>query len=357
MSQENRPLRLVLLTQGDPGRLTGGYLYQQRMAAGAALHDARLQVVPVGERILPLQALAVGRVLAGVHADALLVDSIVAAAAGRAVASARPRIPVIAVVHQQPGGVDASIPLRALRRSLDLALYRRAGRVIAVSDWLRDKLVREGVSQERIVVVPPGREPPGRFLAPAPDLRRGRRAALICVSNWVRNKRIDLALDAVARLPPVMATLHLVGDENADRRYAAQLRRRIGRDDLRDRVVVHGRLPPQEVAGLLAGADLLVHPSRHESYGQAVAEGMTAGVPVVAFAIDNLPYLVRDGLDGKLVAFGDVSAMASAIAELILDGDRRETMRANARSRAAGFPTWADSADRFFAAIRSAEPG
>ncbi len=355
MNRENRPLRLVLLTQGDPGRLTGGYLYQQRMAEAAPLHDARIQVVSVGERVLPLQARAVGRLLAGVQADALLVDSIVAAAAARALASPRRQLPVIAVVHQQPGGVEASIRLRALRRSRDLALYRRAGRVVAVSDWLSDKLVGDGVSPARIVVVPPGREPPGRVIAPAPELRRGRRAALICVSNWVRNKRIDLALDAVSRLAPELATLHLVGDQNADRRYAAQLRRRIARDDLRDRVVVHGRLPPPEVATLLAGADVLVHPSRHESYGQAVAEGMAAGVPVVAFAIDNLPYLVRDGIDGKLVAFGDISAMASAITELILDHGRRETMRANARSRAAGFPTWADSADRFFAAIRSAE--
>jgi glycosyltransferase involved in cell wall biosynthesis len=177
---------------------------------------------------------------------------------------------------------------------------------------------------------------------------------MVSVSNWRRNKGIHLLLRALARLSPEIATLHLVGDTNAEPAYTRRLRAFIARNDLVQRVVVHGSVSAIRVGELLADADLFVQASRHEAYGMAVAEAMAAGLPVIAFRVDNLPYLVRDGVDGMLLPYGDVLALAAAIKRLAEAAEHRGELGRSARSRAMTFPTWADSADRFYGVIKRA---
>src|SRR6266508_1651682 len=59
--------------------------------------------------------------------------------------------------------------------------------------------------RERIRVVPPGHDLPAAHAGPPVDLRRGRRAGLLCVANWVQRKGIHERLQAVARLPDGLA--------------------------------------------------------------------------------------------------------------------------------------------------------
>jgi glycosyltransferase involved in cell wall biosynthesis len=177
-------------------------------------------------------------------------------------------------------------------------------------------------------------------------------ASAFCVSNWYPNKGIDLVLEAVAKLRPNLVTLHLVGDPMVDPRYGQTLLRRIAMGDLQRRVVVHGSLPFDRVGALLNGADLLVHGSRHEAYGSAIAEAMAAGLPVVAFDVDNIPYLVRHGIDGFLLGYADIPAMSAGIAVLGTDLQRRKQMAEMARTRAMSWPTWDEAAGRFFSLAR-----
>src|SRR5581483_3378747 len=108
-----RTLVVALVTLGDPGRLTGGYLYHRRMAALAPAQGARLEFVSFPERAFPLAALDGPRVLARVQqtgADALVLDSIAAAFLGPVLALRSPAVPLIGMLHQPPGGIDAGPP-------------------------------------------------------------------------------------------------------------------------------------------------------------------------------------------------------------------------------------------------------
>ena len=352
-------IHVKLVTLGDPTQLSGGYLYHQRMAAAAPTHGAQLGFVSIPRRAFPL-ALAASRTLLRRlgPTDAVLIDSIVAALAAPWLRRLGRTTPVVAVVHQEPGGVDAAPWRSAIQRRLDLSAYRRVTTIIVVSDFLANELRIQRIDGSRITVVPPGRDAAQQQpVVPAGDLRAGRAVAAICVSNWTRNKGVHWLLEATAVLNPATVTLHLVGDTAVDPTYSRAIRARIARDDLRKRVVVHGRVPPAQVAGMLDAADLMVHPSRHESYGGACAEAMAAGLPVIASRVDNLPYLIRDGIDGILVPPGDVPRLAAAIAVVANDAARRNQMGASARSRAMAWPTWNQSADRFYQTIRQAIAG
>jgi glycosyltransferase involved in cell wall biosynthesis len=322
------------------------------MAEAASSHHATVDYLSLRRGSFAQQIAEAARRLRGpIQADSLLVDSLVAAAAAPWLGRFARRHAVIGIAHQQPGGADHNALRTALQRRLDLLAYRRSVAVIAVSDFLRSELNRRGIPDRRIVVVPPGRDLQAADRAVNEDLRQGRQAAIVSVTNWRRNKGIHLLLHALSQLRPEIAMLHLVGDATAEPGYTRQLYNLIARRDLAQRVVIHGSVSPLRVRQLLSNADILVHASRHEAYGMAVVEGMAAGLPVIAFRVDNLPYLVRDGIDGVLLPYGDVAGLAAAITSMAVSADHRAELGRSARSRAMTFPTWAESADRFFNAV------
>jgi glycosyltransferase involved in cell wall biosynthesis len=348
-------LVLPLITLGDPRRLSGGYLYHLRMADAARAHGARMPFVSFPEWPFPLAALrgpVVLRRSEKLGASALLLDSIAAAFAGAAFALRRHGVPVIAVLHQPPGGIDHGVVRETVQAPLDRLAFRRADLLIAASDHLAEQLVEAGFPSSRIRVVPPGRDvalPPG---GPPPDLRRGRRVAYLTVANWLPRKGILELLEAFVRLPADAGTLHLAGDESADTRYAQRVWARLAETDLTGRVVVHGSVALEDVAALYRAADVFVLPASREPYGTVWGEAMAFGLPVVGWRAGNLPYLAEDRREGLLVEAGDTEALTRALMRLALDGDMRARLGAAAKRRALSRPTWEASAALFFAAIR-----
>jgi glycosyltransferase involved in cell wall biosynthesis len=347
-----RTRRLLLLTLGDPERLSGGYLYHQRLAEAAPGHGFEIGFAGLADPWRPGAGGEARRVVreAERRADALLLDSIVAARCAAALALPRRR-PLVAIAHQPPGGMDAGPLRRIVGRWLDLAAYRRADRVVAASAALREELVAAGL--ERVEVVAPGRDP-APAAAAAGDLRQGRRAAVLCVANWQPRKDVLSLLEALARLPAGAATLHLAGDEDADPAYGRRVRRRLAGPDLAGRVVRHGRLTSTEVAALYAGADVFALPSLVEPYGTVYGEAMAAGLPCVGWHAGNLPNLAQPGRECLTVPPGDVAGLAAALAELCLDEERRIRIGEAAARRARELPTWGESARRFFAIVHAA---
>ncbi|MBV9093747.1 MAG: glycosyltransferase family 4 protein [Streptosporangiaceae bacterium] len=347
-------LLISLVTLGDPNTLTGGYLYHRRLAELAPQHGARLEFASFPAWPFPFPVLygpRLRRVLSAQQADVVVLDSIAAAFFGPWMAAVR--APVMAMAHQPPGGIDHGPVRQHAQAVLDRAAYRRVERVLVASDLLADQFGARGFAGHAAVV------PPGRDVTPTADgrrrdLRGGARTALLCVGNWVVRKGILQALDAAARLPAGLARLHLVGDDRPEPGYAARVRRRLTRGDLADRVEYHGRLGREEVAAMYRDADVFVLPSVREPYGTVYGEAMAAGLPVVGWRAGNLPYLASHEREGLLVEPGDVAGLASALRRLAEDGELRRRLGAAARRRAATFPTWEQTAERFFAAAREA---
>jgi glycosyltransferase involved in cell wall biosynthesis len=350
-----RILTVSLVTLGDPGRLTGGYRYHRRMAELAPSCGASVEFVSFPDRPFPLPALAGRAVLGRAGADVLVLDSIAAAFLGPWLVWRR-RMPMVGSLHQPPGGIDHGPVRRALQAPLDRWAWRQARLLVVASQALGDEVAAQGFPPERIRVVPPGRDLPAPAGHPPVDLRRGRRASLLCVANWVERKGILDLLEATARLPEGLATLHLAGDDRADPRYGARVRARLARPDLAGRVMVHGPVPAEQVAALYREADVFVLPSLREPFGTVWGEAMAAGLPVVGWRAGNLPHLASDGREGLLVTPGDVAGLSRALGRLATDEDLRRRLAAAAGRRAATRPTWAQSADLFFGALREAAP-
>jgi len=223
-------------------------------------------------------------------------------------------------------------------------LFRSA--VVVPSGYVARVLARFGVDRRRMRLVAPGTqrvEPGERPRSPGP-------VRFVCVANLSAHKRpLDL-IEAFSRAD-VDASLTLVGGA-PDERLAARVRARLRAADVAGRARWLGPLAPDRAGAAIAAADAFVLPALHESYGMAVAEAMAAGLPAIVARSGNAPALVRDGLDGLVVPARDAGALAAAIRRLATDERSRLEMSRSARTRAATFPTWERSAERFADVVR-----
>jgi len=281
--------------------------------------------------------------------DIVVLDSIVA----WCLALTSTRLALVGMLHQPPGGIDFGPVRTSLQARLDRLAYRRLRRVLAASESLADDLRAVGVPAARMQVVPPGRDVAAN-LGPPEELRRGRHVAFLSVGNWVERKGILSLLEAFAALEPGAATLHLVGNTTAEPKYAQRVWARLGRADLRSRVVVHGPVSTARVAAMYAAYDAFVVPGLKEPYGTVYGEAMAFGLPVAGWRAGNLPDLASHEREGLVVEPGDIVGLSAALRRLAQDDALRARLGAAAKQRALARPTWAGVAKLCFDQLRVA---
>jgi glycosyltransferase involved in cell wall biosynthesis len=139
--------------------------------------------------------------------------------------------------------------------------------------------------------------------------------------------------------------LILIG-KSPDGAYRQDLERRIAALRIGEAVTFVPELPQAELAARMAAARVLVLPSYSEGLGRVLFEAMATGTPVVGSAVGGVPDLVRDGVNGFLVAPGDEEQLAARLATLLGDRGVWARLSAAARETAAN----ATSTDAYFTA-------
>lgn len=241
----------------------------------------------------------------------------------------------------------------ALRFCWERALYRRADRLVTLSDAFKRVLVeRYGIAPWRVVVVPPGVEL-DRF---SPADRAGARARLdLPLDGWVGvtarrlvpRMGVDVLLEAWAALPD--ALLVVAGDGPELKRLVA----RAAEPDLAGRVRFAGRVDDATLVDCYRAANVCIVPSiALEGYGLVVLEALACGTPVVTTDVGGLPEAIRLLGPELIVPAGDVGALAARLAGA-RQGTRplpsAEECRAHAERH-----SWADVARRHIALYRHA---
>ncbi|TXK43358.1 glycosyltransferase family 4 protein [Nonomuraea sp. C10] len=190
---------------------------------------------------------------------------------------------------------------------------------------------------------------------PENDVPKSPVPRVVCVGRLVAHKRVGLLLDAVAELreqrPDLVVDVVGRGPEEA------ALRAR-----LPGGVTLHGYLPEEEKARLIAAAWVHVTASQGEGWGLCVVEAAALGVPTVAFDVEGLRDAVRDGETGWLVPEGGTpvadlaKGLGAALDEVADELTDRGPDTYNMKCRKwAGRFSWDASADRLMALITGAD--
>ena len=134
------------------------------------------------------------------------------------------------------------------------------------------------------------------------------------------------AAAAVAREEP-RAWFILVGDGPS----RADLERRAADLGIRERVVFVGRVPPTAVPACIQAMDVVVHTSLREGIARVLPQAGIMAKPIVTFALDGAPEVVRDGVSGYLIPPLEIDALARRVVELMADPEKRTAFGAQGR--------------------------
>ena len=216
-----------------------------------------------------------------------------------------------------------------LEGSLAPLVYRRPS-YVAVSASTRTELIDLGVDAGRITVIHNGTD------AVADEgLERAAEPRVIVLGRLVPQKRVEIALDAVAALGSRVPGLHL--DVVGTGWWEPQLRARASALGIDERVTFHGHVSEAEKHRLLARAWVHAMPSLKEGWGLVVVEAGVHGTPTVAFRQAGGPAdSIRHAETGLLVDEdprpGRPGAFAQTLAELLESDDVRHRMSDDVRA-------------------------
>lgn len=321
---------LTLVAPGDlddPALVSGGNVYDRRLA-----RELGMTVRAMGgtwPRPDTDARAALDRVLRGGPA---LVDGLVACG-----------VPDVVVPHGERVAVLVHLPLGVEDPALDAgegAVLRAARTVITTSAWAaRTVVARHGLDPATVHVATPGVDPAP--LAPGTDGAH----RLLCLGALTPTKGQDLLVEALGTLPDHPWRLDLVGPTARDPAFVASLQRRI----IDDRVTITGPRSGHDLAATMNAADLLVVPSRVETYGMAAAEALARGIPVLATDVGGL----SETLDGAgiLITAEDVGALGASLYRWWTEPALRAGLRLSASARACSLPTWTETSRRVARAL------
>jgi len=236
---------------------------------------------------------------------------------------------------------------------------RLVDRVIVPSHSLKSDISRHGYIDESIVdIIPIGidgsavscdREEARRNLRDKYGLPPKARVA-VTVGRLVYKKGHEYLVDAAPRIIEKNPDIYFLflGD-GPKREELGQQADRLG---LSARVVFAGML--DDVDFELAGADIVIHPSKEEPFGIALLEGMRAGLPIIASRVGGIPEVVVDGETALLFEPRSSVAIADVAIRLLGDPDlMREFGRAGQQRlrRHFSYETMVDRVEAAFNAV------
>jgi glycosyltransferase involved in cell wall biosynthesis len=203
--------------------------------------------------------------------------------------------------------------------------------VTTVSDYLKIE-TRRVIGFEGPIEVIHNFYDPGSPSRSRAEMRRelgvGDEVMILHSSNLRPTKRIDLLLETVARIRPRQSFKLVILAGGSFEPFSDDVHR-LG---LEDNIIV--RESVFDMDDYLQAADIGLITSENESFCLSILEAMSFGHPSVATRVGGIPEVVKDGVTGLLVPFGDPDQLARAVEKLIQNVTLREVLGLSAKSQA-----------------------
>ena len=211
--------------------------------------------------------------------------------------------------------------------------YRHgAEQYVAVSGWVRRQLLASGVAAQKIQVIYDGVEvPPETTDAGRASARRAlgvpeETFVVSCVGHLFRDKGQHRLVEAISEIAKRRRIVLLLAGSGP---LARHLQRQVSRWGLERVVRLLGQLP--DPSPVYQASDVFAFPAKNEGLGAAMLAAMAHGLPVVAPNLEANPEVIRDGVDGLLVADRSPAELARGIERLAEDASWRAQLSKESR--------------------------
>ena len=203
-----------------------------------------------------------------------------------------------------------------LRHETVRSFLTEVDHVVAVCEWVKDVLIRNGVEAQRITLCRQGITDDDNTPAQAPIRTAFKPLKVVYIGRLVPTKGVHILIRAFQLAPQLGATLAVYGvaQDLASNKYEQELRRAASSDD---RISFHPPIPNADVVSTLQMYDVLAAPSQWLETGPLVVlEAFAARVPVIGSRLGGIIELVRDGLDGILLNHNNANDWAKVLHRL-----------------------------------------
>lgn len=326
----------------DVGAPSGGNVYDRRICVGlpAAGWQVR-ELAAAGDWPQPDpadRAVLVDILAAVPTGSVVLIDGLVACGVPDVIRAAARRLKIVVLVHLPLGDEVRREPAAELA-ALERETLHAASAVVTTSPWAAGRVVTQhGLAADRVHIAAPGTDP-----APVSAGTDGA-TSLLCVGSITPTKGQDLLVEALAALPDLPWNCTFVGPLDRDPAQVTSVRSAIERHGLGERIGLTGPLTGPSLQAAYSSADLLVLPSRMESYGMVVTEALARGIPVLAADAGGVRDALGHAPDGRVpaivVAPADVSALAAALRRWLDEPVLRDRLRRAAIQRRGTLHGW-----------------
>ncbi len=213
-------------------------------------------------------------------------------------------------------------------KAVGISIANKVDALLAVSPYLKERLVRAGFRSDLISVIPDAFE--FHELPVSVHRQEGR---IVSVGRLSYEKGIDVLIDACAMLPADLVwSLRLVGDGPERDTISQQIKHR----ELSHKIELVGWKSGDELAREYHAAEIFVLPSRvPEPFGRTVVEAMNADLPVIVPKLGGAAWVAGDA--GATFHNGNPTSLAEVIARLVSDASLRRDMSKHAPRRAREF--------------------
>jgi len=210
-----------------------------------------------------------------------------------------------------------------LRRYWMAWALRRATRVIAVSERLRQFAVSLGAAEERTRTIPNGIDVSIFYPRDRQRLRRDlgmtEGPSIVSAGYLIERKGHHRVVRALASLRGngIAAELWIVGGPGREGEFETEIRREVEQAGLREQVHFTGAVAPARLAEYLSAADVFCLASTREGWPNVVHEALGCGAPVVATDVGGIPDMLPSGEYGMIVPPADQSALEQALRQAL----------------------------------------
>ena len=294
------------------------------------------------------------------EAPTSLVDGILACGAPDVIAAAVDSGRVIIILVHLP--ISDELGLEPSRRERYAALEARAiqaaSGVLCTSRWSAAQLSRRFGRRDVGVAVPGV-----RAAAVARGSQQTEHPRLLTLASLTPTKDQLSVVRALAQVAELAWTAALIGSDSAAPNYADQVRAEIAAAALGERIAVPGMLAGDALDREWDAADLLIVPSRIETYGLVIGEALARGIPAVVpedtGAVEALHQGVTshsDAAPGTTVSPGDPESLAALLRSWLTDAPLRHTWRQAALAQRDTLPGWQQTAVAVLAYLERLQP-
>ena len=355
-------MKIGLAIYGSADQVSGGYLYDRMMADHLRRSGAQVEILSLRPGSY-LSCLAdnffsdLPKTLQKRRPDVLLQDELCHPSLLRVNSQLKRTLgcPVISIVHHLRALEPHAERLVRLYQRMEKRYLETADGFIFNSETTRAAVESLLGGERPSVVAYPGGDhvrPTVTDAAIRERSRAPRALEILFIGNVIPRKGLHTLIAALGGLRRENWRLTVAGSLAADTPYAARVRGLIADAGIEDQVELIGSIDDARRANLLETSHCLAVPSLYEGFGIVYLEAMAYGLPVLASTAGAVPEVIADGIEGFLVAPGDVTALAARIDRFIHDRDLLAVMGAAARKRYADHPSWAAGAARIHDFLR-----